>query len=63
MAAKKQMAFEEALEKLEQASENLKKDNITLKEALENFEQGVAYYNQCSEILNNAKQKIETWNK
>ncbi|MCI9596374.1 MAG: exodeoxyribonuclease VII small subunit [Firmicutes bacterium] len=63
MTAAKKTTFEEALAKLEQASENLKKDNITLEDALKNFEQGVAYYDQCSEILNNAKQKIETWSK
>lgn len=63
MTAAKKTTFEEALAKLEQASENLKKDNITLEDALKSFEQGVAYYDQCSEILNNAKQKIETWSK
>lgn len=63
MAASKKPTFEEALAKLEQTSENLKKDNITLEEALKSFEQGVEYYHQCSEILTNAKQKIETWSK
>ena len=59
----KKMTFEEALEKLEKSSENLKRENITLEEALKNFEEGIAYYNQCSEILNSAKQKIETYSK
>lgn len=53
--------FEEALKKLEQSSENLKKETITLEDALKNFEEGIAYYNQCSEILNSARQKIETY--
>ncbi len=57
------MTFEEALEKLEKSSENLKRENITLEEALKNFEEGIAYYKQCSEILNSAKQKIETYSK
>ena len=51
------------MEKLEIRSENLKKDNITLEDALKNFEEGIAYYRQCSEILNSAKQKIETYSK
>lgn len=63
MEENKKVTFEEALEKLETRSENLKKENITLEEALKNFEEGIAYYNQCSEILNSAKQKIETYSK
>ena len=59
----KKMTFEEALEKLEKSSENLKRENITLEEALKNFEEGIANYKQCSEILNSAKQKIETYSK
>ncbi|MCI7303873.1 MAG: exodeoxyribonuclease VII small subunit [Clostridia bacterium] len=55
--------FEEILAKLEQSSENIKKENITLEDALKNFEEGIAYYEACSEILNNAKQKIETYSK
>ena len=42
-------------------TENLKKDNISLEEALKNYEEGIAYYKECSEILNKAKQKIETY--
>lgn len=63
MAEKKQATFEETLQKLEKASENLKKNNISLEEAIKNYEEGIAYYKECSEILNNAKQKIETYSK
>jgi len=59
----KKPTFEEALKKLEQSSGNLKKETITLEEALKNFEEGIEYYKQCSEILNSAKQKIETYSK
>lgn len=59
----KKPSFEETLAKLEQSSENLKKENITLEDALKNFEEGIAYYKVCSEILNSAKQKIETYSK
>lgn len=61
MGEDKKLTFEEALQKLEKASENLKKDNISLEEAINNYEEGIAYYKECSEILNNAKQKIETY--
>lgn len=57
------MPFEEVLTKLEETSENLKKENITLEEALKNFEDGIAYYKACSKILDSAKQKIETYSK
>lgn len=63
MTAQKKPTFEEALKKLEQSSEKLKQENITLEEALKAFEEGIAYYDQCSELLNTAKQKIETYSK
>ena len=63
MASENKSTFEETLRKLEKASENLKKENISLEEALKNYEEGIAYYKECSEILNNAKQKIETYSK
>lgn len=59
----KKPVFEESLQKLEQASENLKKENLSLEDALKNFEEGIKYYKECSEILNSAKQKIETYTK
>lgn len=61
MSTEKKPTFEELLAKLEKSSGNLKRDNITLEDALKSFEEGIAYYNQCSEILNSAKQKIETY--
>ena len=61
--AENKSTFEEMLQKLEKASENLKKDNISLEEALKNYEEGIAYYKECSEILNSAKHKIETYTK
>ncbi|MBE6033909.1 exodeoxyribonuclease VII small subunit [Aminipila sp.] len=63
MAAKKELSFEEALEKLELSAEALKNDNVSLEEALKSFEQGIEYYNKCNAILNNAKQKIEFYSK
>ena len=61
MATSKKITFEEALTKLEASSENLKKENTTLEEALKYFEDGMKHYNACSKILNDAKQKIETY--
>jgi len=53
------MSFEEALAGLERSAEILKRDGTTLEAAMESFEQGIKYYNYCSELLNDAKQKIE----
>ena len=61
MASTKKPNFEATLAKLEQSSENKKKEKITLEDALKNFEEGIDYYKQCSEILRSAKQKIETY--
>jgi hypothetical protein len=42
MTEKKQ-SFEEALKKLELASEKLKSDNISLEDAIKNYEEGIKY--------------------
>lgn len=60
---KNKMSFEEALAGLEKTAEILKRDGTTLEAAMESFEQGIEYYNYCSEMLNNAKQKIEFFEK
>jgi exodeoxyribonuclease VII small subunit len=59
----KAISFESALEKLEKAADNLKNDSLTLDDALKNYEEGIAYYKKCEEILQQAKQKIETYSK
>ena len=60
---KTKMSFEEALAGLEKSAEILKRDGTTLEAAMESFEQGIEYYNYCSEMLNKAKQKIEFYEK
>jgi len=60
---KMKMSFEEALAGLEKSAEILKRDGTTLEAAMESFEQGIEYYNYCSEMLNKAKQKIEFYEK
>ncbi len=60
---KKKMSFEEALAGLEKSADILKKDGTTLEAAIEGFEQGIEYYNYCNDMLNDAKQKIEFFEK
>jgi len=59
--SKNKLTFEEALAGLEKSANDLIKPDLTLEEALANFEQGIDYYNKCSDILNDAKQKISTY--
>ena len=56
--AKNKQTFEEALTGLEKSAADLDKHDITLEQALKTFETGVDYYNKCSEMLNDAKQKV-----
>ena len=55
----KKITFEEALKQLESSADKLKRDGVTLEETIKSYEEGIKYYKQCSEILNDAKQKIE----
>ncbi len=60
MAAKK-TTFEDSLAALEKSVSDLKRDDITLDEALKSFESGMKQYESCRKILDEAKQKIEVY--
>lgn len=55
---KNSISFEESLKKLEEIAEKLENKDTTLEESITLFEEGMKYSKICSEILNNAKQKI-----
>ncbi len=55
--------FETSLSKLEETAETIKKDNISLEQAMQAYENGVKYYDRCVEILDQAKQRIEIYEK
>ena len=59
MPKAKKMTFEEALEKLEQSAEILRNGEAGLEESVEIYNKSIEYYKLCTEILENAKQKIE----
>lgn len=61
MGKDNKMTFEEALIQLELAADKIKKEGVTLEDAMKSYEEGIGYYKKCSEILSNAKQKIETF--
>ena len=55
------MKFEEALKKLELATELLENEDTSLENSLKNFEEGLQYYKVCLKILDDAKQRIEIY--
>ncbi len=55
---KDSISFEKSLKKLEEIAEKLENKDTTLEESITLFEEGMKYSKICSEILNNAKQKI-----
>lgn len=51
--------FEKDLERLEQIVQNLEKGDLTLEEALKQFEEGIRLARQCEKALSEAERKIE----
>lgn len=55
------MSFETSMKRLEELSEIIRNDETSLDEAIKCYEEGMRCYAECNEILNSAKQKIETF--
>ncbi len=55
--------FEESFSRLEKISEKLKSGDIALEDALKSYEEGIKYYSECSRILEDAQQRVETINR
>ncbi|HEX2960067.1 MAG TPA: exodeoxyribonuclease VII small subunit [Chitinispirillaceae bacterium] len=51
-------AFEDALAELEKIIEALELDNVTLNDALSNFEQGIRLIRICENHLNAARRRV-----
>lgn len=58
MAAKKQMTFEQALDRLELIVHQLESGENSLDEAMALFEEGSKLSGACSEMLDRAEQKV-----
>ena len=54
----KEENFEELIEKLENITTKLEKDNLNLDESIELFEEGMKISKKCNEKLENAEKKI-----
>lgn len=55
---KKTMTYEEGLFKLEQTVEKLENGELPLDQSLKLYEEGMALFARCSEILDQAEQKV-----
>ena len=53
-----EMAFEEALKKLEETVTQLETGDVSLEQALDLFEEGIRVSKACAEILNAAQERI-----
>ncbi|MCR5436839.1 MAG: exodeoxyribonuclease VII small subunit [Treponema sp.] len=51
--------FEEKLKKLEEITNNIKRDDISLEEALKNFEEGIKLSKGMEEELNKVEGRIQ----
>ncbi len=58
MSDKKELNFEEAMEKLEKISTELEDGKLTLDESVEKFEEGMKLSKVCNDILEKAEKKI-----
>jgi len=54
-----ELAFEEAMGRLETISERLSSESIPLDEAISLYEQGVEYYTVCKARLDDAGRRIQ----
>jgi len=59
MAEKKELKFEEALEKLEAIVEDLEGGELSLDESMKRYEEGIRLSKLCSKRLEEAKKKVE----
>lgn len=55
----KQETFETAIKKLEKVISSLENDDLTLNDALDNFEKGVKLMRICDDHLRNAEGKLK----
>ncbi|MDR1135521.1 MAG: exodeoxyribonuclease VII small subunit [Clostridiales Family XIII bacterium] len=55
---KSSLSFEDSLEGLEKAVGALKNESTTLDMTMKNYEDGMAYYTRCEELLSAARQRI-----
>ncbi len=58
MAKKKSKSFEESLARLQEISDLLESDDISLEESISLYEEGIKLSNMCYDVLGNAELKV-----
>lgn len=56
--SKRELTYEQSMEKLKSILEKLEKDDCTLEDAMNNFKEGINLYNYCNSLLNKAEGEI-----
>lgn len=59
MARKSPINFEKSLTDLEQLVEDMEQGDLSLEDALKNFEKGISLASNCQQALLKAEQKVE----
>lgn len=54
----KNMSFEDALKRIDEIVKSLEKGDVALAESMKLFEEGTALVRNCSEMLDEAEQKV-----
>ncbi len=54
-----ELTFEEAIKKLEATLEKMEKEELTLEDSINSFQEGMKLTQHCKNILSKAEQKIE----
>jgi exodeoxyribonuclease VII small subunit len=55
----KELSFEQSLQQLQTLVERLERSDLDLSSAIASFEQGVRLSRQCSQLLQEAEQRVE----
>ncbi len=55
--------FEKTIKELEDKIEKLSQENMSIDDAIKLYDEGLEIYKVCEEILDNADQQIETYEK
>lgn len=58
MSKKEEMNFEEVLKKLDEITNKLEKEQLSLDETVRLFEEGTKLSKKCNDILENAEKRI-----
>ena len=55
---KKELSFEESMQRLDEIVKGLEKGDVTLNDSMALFEEGTALIRRCTELLDGAEQQV-----